>query len=120
MQAMLSGDMELYAELNRRLEQMQSKLAAVHVGDQSSAKKGDRTEVIEELDAAGRNRVLVGSVQSSSVAVKGKKRGTANTGTAKGGKDTGFYNDDDVSLEDLIKRERIEGVQDYDGNFANH
>jgi len=121
MQAMLEGDMQRYEELNRRLEQTQAKLAAAAGdGGASRATNGEKTVVLEELDASGRNRSLLDSVQSSSVAVKGKKRGIANTGTAKGGKDTGFYADDDVSLDDLIRKEKVEGVQDYDANLASH
>merc|ERR1712194_310477 len=33
---------------------------------------------------------------------------------------TGFYEDDNISLEELIRKERIEGIQDYDANYANH
>merc|ERR1712046_232401 len=63
------------------------------------------------------------SVQGESVATSGRKgkRGTANMSRdSKGQKDGGFYKDDDVSLEELVRRERIEGVQDYDANLGKH
>eukprot|EP00927_Polykrikos_kofoidii_P018528 TRINITY_DN18594_c0_g1_i1.p1 TRINITY_DN18594_c0_g1~~TRINITY_DN18594_c0_g1_i1.p1 ORF type:complete len:815 (+),score=196.42 TRINITY_DN18594_c0_g1_i1:72-2447(+) len=128
MQAMLSGDMARYEELNKRLEHKQTKMVALAsvgmdtggVGAVMSTVPGERTEVIEEVDAAGRSRKLVESLKRASVAVKGKKRGIGNVGTAKGGKDVGFYEDDDVSLEELIRREKVEGVQDYDANLADH
>jgi len=127
MQAMLSGDMERYEELNRRLEKRQAETAkaqnAAAPPSTEAPGLGANVEVIEEIDAAGRSRRLVESVQTASVGTgqRGAKklRGQANTGSGpKGKKEEGFYADDDISLEDLIRKERIEGVQDYDANFA--
>merc|ERR1712187_1079055 len=54
-----------------------------------------------------------------SVKTKGRnERGNANAVPGKDG--GGYYEDDDVDLEDLLRRERIEGVQDYDANFTEH
>mmetsp|Transcript_13206 Transcript_13206/g.21571 ORF Transcript_13206/g.21571 Transcript_13206/m.21571 type:complete len:737 (-) Transcript_13206:149-2359(-) len=126
MQAMLSGDMARYEELNKRVER---KAAAMNSQpDVSSGRpnpNAERVEVIEEVDAAGRSRALVESVQSASVGTgqRGAKklRGMANVGSGpKGKKEQGFYHDDDVSLDDLVRRTRIEGVTDYDANYAEH
>jgi len=38
----------------------------------------------------------------------------------RGAEYSGYYEDDNVSLEDLIRRERIEGVQDYNANITSH
>jgi len=56
------------------------------------------------------------------VRTKGRnRRGTANAVPSADGKQVGgFYEDDNVSLEELIRREKIEGVQDYDSNFTEH
>ncbi|CAJ1432775.1 unnamed protein product [Effrenium voratum] len=80
-------------------------------------------KVLEEVDAAGRSKKLLGTVQSTSVHTKGRnKRGNANAVPA--GKDKkgsqGYYEDDNVSLTELLRRERVEGVQDYDSNFGKH
>merc|ERR1719217_67537 len=108
--------MELYEQLNKRLERKQAGLAT-----SSSLPQQVKTQVIEELDAHGRSRALMESVHTASCATKGRnKRGTVNTGTAKGGKDSGFFKDDDISLEDLMRKEKIQGVADYDKNFADH
>jgi len=133
MEAMLSGDMARYEELNKRLELRQAQLAAgqssasgVQDGRGSSSREmldadGRRTEVLEEVDAAGRSKVLLSSVQAASVATKGKHRGSAKVAAAaKGGRVAGFYGDDDVSLDELVRRERIEGVQDYSANLAEY
>jgi len=137
MQAMLSGDMVRYEQLNSRLEKKQAELTAGQTSGNSVGTGGpagqrvpavkidpcvERTEVIEEVDAAGRDRTLLESVQSSSIATRGKHRGTARVGRTKDkkGKEDGFYEDDDISLDDLIRRERIAGVQDYDDNIAQH
>lgn len=127
MQAMLSGDMARYEELNKRLEALQSSMASAASGagggggggaDDQPKAAGRRVKVLEEVDAAGRSRALLESVQSSSVQTKGRnKKGMAN---AVPGKGSGFYEDDNVSLDDLVRRERIEGQQDYDSNFAKH
>eukprot|EP00929_Paragymnodinium_shiwhaense_P057702 TRINITY_DN2888_c0_g1_i1.p1 TRINITY_DN2888_c0_g1~~TRINITY_DN2888_c0_g1_i1.p1 ORF type:complete len:801 (-),score=296.84 TRINITY_DN2888_c0_g1_i1:108-2510(-) len=115
MQAMLSGDMELYEQLNKRLEKKQAGMATA--GGANPVK----TQVLEELDAQGRSRALMESVHTASCETKGRnKRGTVNTGTSKGGKDEGFFKDDNVSLDDLIRREKVQGVADYDKNFADH
>lgn len=137
MEAMLAGDMERYEVLNKRLEAAQARIAAGGaVGDAlsggstaagSGAAGGGSADVphgvrvLEEIDGAGRNRAMKESVQTTSVRIKGKnKRGTANAVPGKGGNFSGFYEDDDISLEDLVRKERIEGVQDYDANFARH
>lgn len=136
MQAMLSGDMELYEKLNGRLEKKQAEEAAKEkataaptvVGSSNFTRgpNGERVEIIEEIDAAGRHRSLVESVQSASLGTgqKGAKKlkGVGNVGPDGKGKvkESGFYADDDISLQDLIRREKIEGVQDYDANFAAH
>ncbi|OLP89248.1 CWF19-like protein 2 [Symbiodinium microadriaticum] len=124
MEAMLSGDMARYEELNRRLEKHQAT-----AGEKPKAftlpppEPAENVKVLEQVDAAGRSKKLVESVQSASVHTKGRnKRGTANA--VPGGKDKkgsqGYYEDDDVSLQELIRRERIEGVQDYDANLEKH
>lgn len=124
MEAMLSGDMARYEELNRRLEKHQAT-----AGEKPEAftlpppEPAENVKVLEQVDAAGRSKKLVESVQSASVHTKGRnKRGTANA--VPGGKDKkgsqGYYEDDDVSLQELIRRERIEGVQDYDANLEKH
>jgi len=140
MEAMLSGDMARYEELNRRLERKQAALAAAVGGDgvgassSSTAKpredfsrrgpNGQRVEVLEEVDAAGRSVALLQSVQSTSLRTKkGKMKGVANVVQGKsedGKKVEGYFQDDEVSLEDLVRRERIEGVQDYETNVVNH
>jgi len=76
--------------------------------------------VIEEIDGSGRNRAMVQSVQSTSLKVKGKKRGQANAVPVAGGEDSGYYANDDISMEELLRRERVEGIQDYDANFAKN
>lgn len=130
MEAMLSGDMARYEELNRRLEKHQASLATGGEEDKSNAfklpppeEKSENVKVLEQVDAAGQSKKLLQSVQSTSVHTKGRnKRGNANA--VPGGKDKkgsqGYYEDDDVSLNELIRRERIEGVQDYDSNFEKH
>lgn len=127
MQAMLSGDMARYEELNKRLEALQANMAPASTGTGSGSAAtqtmagGQRVKVIEEVDAAGRSRALVDSVRTASVQTKGRnKRGMANAVPGKGANMTGFYEDDNVSLDDLVRRERIEGQQDYDSNFAKH
>lgn len=128
MEAMLSGDMTRYEELNRRLEKHQASLSAG--SDEGNTfklplpeEKADNVKVLEQVDAAGRSKKLLETVQSTSVHTKGRnKRGNANA--VPGGKDKkgsqGYYEDDEVSLGELIRRERIEGVQDYDANFEKH
>jgi len=139
MEAMLCGDMAKYEELNKRLEKLQSQAhmdsvvgTAPAAGSQdgggedgSDEERPDtrrrQVKVLEEVDAAGRNRALVDSVKTVSVHTKGKnRRGNANAIPGKGAKLDGYYQDDDVSLEDLLRREKIEGVQDYDSNYAHH
>lgn len=142
MQAMLSGDMDRYEALNKRLEKKQAETAKPQGNSASKPSLppppsrsiiGERVEVLEEIDASGRSRALLESVQSASLGTgkKGAKklRGEANVGPGeansrdagpKGKKETGFYCDDEISLQDLIRKEKIEGVQDYDANFADH
>lgn len=127
MEAMLAGDMDRYEELNRKLEQKQAALIVAGSADQQQRMQrgpgGETIKILEEVDAQGRSRSLLESVHGTSVAVKGRKgkKGTANMARdAKGQKDGGFYDDDDVSFEELYRREKIEGVQDYDGNLAQH
>jgi len=128
MEAMLAGDMARYEALNRRLERKQAKISESSgtgggaSGASAPAIRGrdcENTKVLEEVDAAGRSRALVESVQSTSVKTKGRnKRGNANAVPGKEG--GGYYEDDNVSLDDLLRRERIEGVQDYDANITDH
>lgn len=125
MEAMLSGDMEKYEELNKRLERKQAAIskaalpAAEDAPVEGETSGNVRVKVIEEVDAAGRNRSLLESVQTTSVHTKGRnKRGQANAVPGKDAK--GYYQDDEISLGELLKKERIEGVQDYDSNFASH
>jgi len=130
MQAMLSGDMALYEKLNKRLEAVQAKMASASQADAAKGGAGgaakprsdvQRVKVLEEVDAAGRSRALLEGVQTASVHTKGRqKRGQANAIPGKGANLSGFYEDDNVSLEDLVRRERIQGQQDYDSNFAKH
>lgn len=127
MEAMLAGDMARYEALNKRLEAKQVAMAisgnsssstAVPADDEDGV-PGQRVQVLEEVDAQGRSRALLASVQSTSVRTKGRNtRGTANAVPGKSG--GGFYEDDKVSLDDLIRRERIEGVQDYNSNYAQN
>jgi hypothetical protein len=127
MQAMLSGDMAKYEELNQRLEKKQAAVAAALDKSKAAAtaptlsQHGQQVKVLEEINAAGRSHSLLESVQTTSVKTKGKHtKGTVNAVPGRGKKVEGFYEDDEVNLGDLMRRERIEGVQDYDSNFANH
>jgi len=128
MEAMLSGDMARYEELNRRLEKHQASIStggeeATNAFKLPPPETSENVKVLEQVDASGRSKKLLESVQSTSVHTKGRnKRGNANA--VPGGKDKkgsqGYYEDDDVSLNELIRRERIEGVQDYDSNIEKH
>jgi len=126
MEAMLCGDMERYEELTRRLERAQAALAKEPAEGEVPRGATVRTtatgvKVIEELDSTGRNRALKESVHTTFVRLKGRnKRGTANAVPGKGGNLTGYFEDDDISLNDLLKKEKIEGVQDYDANLSEH
>jgi len=129
MEAMLSGDMARYEELNKKLEKKQASMTSGGASSSFSlpppdeSGPGKNVKVIEEVDAMGRSRTLLDSVQSSSLHTKGRnRRGNANA--VPGGKDKegsqGYYEIDEVSLDELVRRERIEGVQDYDANFEKH
>ncbi|CAE8621762.1 unnamed protein product, partial [Polarella glacialis] len=66
---------------------------------------------------------IFAEVHTNSVMTKGKnRRGNANA--VPGGKDKegsqGYYEDDDITLDELVRRERIQGVQDYDSNYEKH
>lgn len=138
MESMLAGDMETYASLNKRLEKKQADLAAAAGAAGAAARpraapQGNRTEVLEEVDGLGRSRAMLESVHTTSTSVQGKRRGEANAipgegpakdskgqKPAKDAKTPGYYADDNISLDDLVKRERVEGVQDYDRNITDH
>jgi len=126
--------MARYEQLNKRLEERQAALAAAGpvttgtadgVPELRPSKPQGNVKVLEEVDSAGRKKSLVESVQSGpSVRTQGRnKRGTANavpSGKKNEKQAPGYYEDDNVSLDDLIKRERITGVQDYDHNLTSH
>eukprot|EP00930_Biecheleria_cincta_P042781 TRINITY_DN29437_c0_g1_i1.p1 TRINITY_DN29437_c0_g1~~TRINITY_DN29437_c0_g1_i1.p1 ORF type:complete len:786 (-),score=161.66 TRINITY_DN29437_c0_g1_i1:10-2328(-) len=129
MEAMLSGDMARYEELNKRLEKKQASMATAGGGNNAftlpaaGTSLPDNVKVLEEVDGAGRSKKLLESVESVGVHTKGRnKRGNANA--VPGGKDKkgsqGYYENDEVSLDELVRRERIAGVQDYDGNFEKY
>ncbi|CAK0801055.1 unnamed protein product, partial [Prorocentrum cordatum] len=134
LEAMLAGDMARYDQLNKRLEERQAALAAAGpaatgtadgVPELPPSKPQANVKILEEVDSAGRKRSLVESVQSGpSVRTQGRnKRGTANavpSGKKNEKQAPGYYEDDNVSLDDLLKRERITGVQDYDHNLSSH
>mmetsp|Transcript_35728 Transcript_35728/g.83652 ORF Transcript_35728/g.83652 Transcript_35728/m.83652 type:complete len:482 (+) Transcript_35728:64-1509(+) len=146
MEAMLTGDMERYEELNKRLESKQAATAAKAASAASSSatavakrkeqpqqlrtRSGENVVVLEEVDGMGRSRALLESVQAPSVGTgegpKGQRRraralkGTAKIGGPKGKQEEGFYADDDISLQELIRRERIQGGPDYNSNLEKH
>ncbi|CEM08538.1 unnamed protein product [Vitrella brassicaformis CCMP3155] len=124
MKAMLAGNMDEYHRLNAALKLKQTsdhlKPKAPTPEQPSGARAGasaggagQRVEVIEEVDSAGRMRTMVSSVAQSSALAKGKKRLTHEEGKS-------YYADDAVSLEQLLRREKVEGVQDYDANYAGY
>lgn len=135
MNAMLAGDMAKYAELNEKVAKLQAQKAAAAVAEApkmesekeaAPAQDTNVTRVLEEVDGLGRSRKLVESVQTNSVNLGNKKgqkklKNTVNMDRGdKKGQAKGYYEDDNISLEELIKRERIEGVQDYESNYANY
>ncbi|CAE7666684.1 cwf19l2 [Symbiodinium pilosum] len=87
-------------------------------------------KVLEQVDAAGRSKKLVESAGQPSQSNPLPYTQKAGTNEASESNELQraipnaelecYYEDDDVSLEELIRRERIEGVQDYDANFEKH
>jgi len=138
MEAMLSGDMATYEKINEMLkdpDRFQVRQAEVQRG------AGPGVAVMSEVDAKGRSVRLMKTLAESGPSVKltGKLRGKVDAGRAgqvlgeeegrdgsgdEGGekkvKLAGYYEDDDVSLEELVRREKIAGQQEYEANFASH
>ncbi len=116
MEAMLSGDMAEYDRLNGLLAEKQ--LKGTH------GTKSDNVQVLEEIDAAGRHVSTKNQLRQESVRMKGKLRGQTETsaGLAKDGdKVTGFYGaDDEVDLNELVRREKVGGTDNYERNYASN
>ena len=117
LQAMLAGDMETHD----RLDALAKKAAATDSVVHSSAsteptKKGlGKGGAAQLVDAHGRSVTL----SSQAAASSNSKKNNYISRSGKDGTVDSFYGDrDNVSLQELLKRERVEGVTDYDKNFA--
>eukprot|EP00743_Colponemidia_sp_Colp-15_P010631 GILK01011738.1.p1 GENE.GILK01011738.1~~GILK01011738.1.p1 ORF type:complete len:743 (-),score=142.08 GILK01011738.1:2773-4923(-) len=124
LKAQLIGDNAAFQTLSKQLE-----LAKQTAGSQAPAAQVDsgrssistdpNVVVLDSISADGRLRSKLSEVSHTSVDKhkQGRKRGAGDRD--KEGR-TAFYDDDNVSLDELVRRERVEGVQNYEENFAQN
>ena len=106
--AKISGNKELYNELQQQLEQMK---------EEGNSGNGRKETVIVPIDERGKAIPIELSNYSSNVKVN--KRGKFED-KDKDGNRIRYYKDDDLSLNQLIQREKLEGQDQYNLNFANN
>jgi hypothetical protein len=96
-----AGDMKLYESLQKELET-------------ARAEQAKQTEVVIPLDERGRPIQLSASDQ-----VPATRRGKFDT-IDKDGSRLRYYRDDEASLQELMAREKMQGGNDYNANFAKN
>jgi len=109
MEAMLEGDMEKYNRINAQLNQL-----PVNSGNSRNSEQ----KALEEIDASGRSKEMMNKVRASSMRDRGKLAGQTMTRDNEGVKN--YFANDECTFEELVLRERIEGVADYDSNYRKH
>uniref|UniRef100_A0A0G4GRL7 Cwf19-like C-terminal domain-containing protein n=1 Tax=Chromera velia CCMP2878 TaxID=1169474 RepID=A0A0G4GRL7_9ALVE len=113
--AMLAGNMDRYNQLNAKLIAMQNSDHIVPQEDRTGGGEKRKVEVLEDVDSAGRMRSMVAELEGKSTLSNSKKKREL---THEKGKN--YYADDEISLEELRRREKVLGVQDYDQNLASY
>ncbi len=98
LKAKLAGDMELYDSLQKELEDAKKK----------------QEEVVVPLDERGRPIPLTVQDQIP-VTRKGKFENVDKYGNR-----VRYFRDDDVDLQTLVAREKLQGAENYDAHFAKN
>eukprot|EP01116_Phalansterium_solitarium_P017099 TRINITY_DN412_c2_g1_i1.p1 TRINITY_DN412_c2_g1~~TRINITY_DN412_c2_g1_i1.p1 ORF type:complete len:808 (-),score=348.54 TRINITY_DN412_c2_g1_i1:213-2636(-) len=106
LRAKLMGDVATHDKLQSQAAAARQALEAQPAAD---------VQVVAALDARGRPASMTALPPAQQVPQtrKGKFE------TIKGGERQRYYRDDDVSLDELVRREKLTATDDYDANFAH-
>jgi len=96
--AQIMGDMEKCEKIKRQVE---------------AAKNREKVVYLSDIAVDGRSKSA--SKREQEITKRGPHKDTHDNGKRKN-----YYKDDDVDFDELKKREKREGVEDYDANYANN
>jgi hypothetical protein len=126
MKAQLRGDIETANKIQRQLEQLRQTQRHFQTTDKDQKKNQHETEVviISDIDERGRSRSQtveknIAAAASSPSASKPHKGVKVQTHTTTGER-IRYFADDDVSLKELVEREKRSGPVDYDAQYAEN